>query len=78
MADHVAEFLASMKIFQLNVYGFSIGGYIAQQFALDRPDLVRKLILSESPPGSRFFIRILDTDIASSMCQNIASMLLCS
>lgn len=33
MADHVAEFLARMKIFQLDVYGFSIRGYIAQQFA---------------------------------------------
>jgi pimeloyl-ACP methyl ester carboxylesterase len=51
MADHVTEFLASMKIYRLDIYGFSIGGYIAQQLVLDHPDLVRKLILSGTGPG---------------------------
>jgi pimeloyl-ACP methyl ester carboxylesterase len=51
MAGHVADFLDAMKLSEVDVYGFSIGGNVAQQLALDHPDLVRKLILSGTGPG---------------------------
>jgi pimeloyl-ACP methyl ester carboxylesterase len=51
MSEHVAEFLAAMKLSQIDLYGFSIGGNVAQQLVLDHPDIVRKLILSGTGPG---------------------------
>jgi pimeloyl-ACP methyl ester carboxylesterase len=51
MAAHVVEFLAALKISSLDIYGFSMGGFIGQQLALDHPSLVHKLILSGTGPG---------------------------
>src|SRR6266436_4798517 len=34
----------------IDVLGFSIGGMVAQQITLDRPDLIRKLILVGTAP----------------------------
>ena len=39
------EFLRQLKIEQVHVLGLSMGGAIAQQFALDLPERVRSLIL---------------------------------
>lgn len=36
---------------QVDILAFSMGGYVAQQMVLDRPDLVRKLIISGSGPS---------------------------
>ncbi|KAK0647136.1 Alpha/Beta hydrolase protein [Cercophora newfieldiana] len=36
----------------VNILGFSIGGYVAQQLALDAPDLVGKMILAGTGPSS--------------------------
>jgi pimeloyl-ACP methyl ester carboxylesterase len=44
MAQHAAAFIDAL--------GFSMGGLIAQQFTIDRPDLVRKLILVGTGPRS--------------------------
>jgi pimeloyl-ACP methyl ester carboxylesterase len=35
----------------VDVLGFSIGGYVAQQLVLDAPDLVRKMILAGTGPS---------------------------
>jgi dienelactone hydrolase len=32
MADHVLAFLNALELSQIVLYGFSIGGYIAQQY----------------------------------------------
>jgi pimeloyl-ACP methyl ester carboxylesterase len=44
MALHAAGFTDSLGINKLDALGFSMGVFIAQQFTIDRPDLVRKLI----------------------------------
>src|SRR5579863_2657609 len=52
MAQHAAAFVESLGVNKLDVLGFSIGGLVAQQFAMDRPDLVRKPILVGTGPRS--------------------------
>jgi pimeloyl-ACP methyl ester carboxylesterase len=52
MAQHAAAFVDALGIKKVDALGFSIGGLIAQQFTMDRPDLVRKLILVGTSPGS--------------------------
>jgi pimeloyl-ACP methyl ester carboxylesterase len=50
MARDAIAFLTAMDITQAGLLGFSIGSFVAQQIALTRPALVRKLILASSAP----------------------------
>jgi pimeloyl-ACP methyl ester carboxylesterase len=52
MAQHAAAFIDSLGIKKLDALGFSMGGLIAQQLTIDRPDLIRKLILVGTGPSS--------------------------
>ena len=52
MAKHAAAFTDALGIKNLDALGFSMGGFVAQQFTIDRPDLVRKLILVGTGPRS--------------------------
>lgn len=49
-AEHVFAFLKSLKIEVCDVLGFSLGGVIAQQMAVDNPKIFRKLILVGTAP----------------------------
>ncbi len=50
MAEHVFAFLDTLGIGTCNVLGFSLGGIIAQQMALDRPTIFRRMILAGTAP----------------------------
>ena len=50
MARDAIAFLAAMGISQADLLGFSIGSFVAQQIALIRPAIVRRLILASSAP----------------------------
>ena len=52
MAQHAAAFTDALGIEKLDALGFSMGGLIAQQFSIGRPNLVRKLILVGTGPRS--------------------------
>ena len=52
MAQHAAAFIDALGIRKLDALGFSMGGFTAQQFTIDRPELVRKLILVGTGPRS--------------------------
>jgi pimeloyl-ACP methyl ester carboxylesterase len=45
LASHYAKAIEEMFEGAINILGFSTGGSIAQQFAADRPELVRRLVL---------------------------------
>jgi pimeloyl-ACP methyl ester carboxylesterase len=51
MAQGVAGALDRMVLPQVDVLGWSMGGCVAQQLALDRPRLVRRLVLAATGPG---------------------------
>ena len=50
MARDAIAFLAAMQISQADLLGFSIGSFVAQQIALIRPAIVRRLVLASSAP----------------------------
>src|SRR5258705_1240363 len=50
MGDHVAAFVNALGLPQVDVLGFSIGGYVAQSFVLRHPHLVRRLVLAATGP----------------------------
>jgi len=52
MAQHAAAFIDALGVKKLDALGFSMGGFIAQQLAILRLDLVRKLILVGAGPRS--------------------------
>ncbi|SCN92133.1 unnamed protein product [Fusarium fujikuroi] len=43
--------ILKLNVREVDVLGFSMGGYIAQQLALDSPKIVRKLILAGTGPS---------------------------
>ncbi|MCZ7578023.1 MAG: alpha/beta hydrolase [Dehalococcoidia bacterium] len=51
MADDLAALLDALDIQKANILGFSMGGYIAQEFALRYPGRVDRLILLSTAPG---------------------------
>jgi pimeloyl-ACP methyl ester carboxylesterase len=50
MARRTAAFCRELDLKQIHIVGFSLGGMIAQQLALDHPDLVQRLILLGTGP----------------------------
>ena len=50
-ADAVA-FIKALGLAKVDVLGFSIGGFVAQEIALQAPDLVRRLVLVGTGPRS--------------------------
>ena len=50
MGDHVAIFVKALGLSQVDVLGFSIGGYVAQSVVLRHPQLVRRLVLAGTAP----------------------------
>ena len=50
MARDIGAFVDALKLSQIDVLGFSLGGMVAQDLTLLRPRLVRKLILAGTHP----------------------------
>lgn len=50
MAYDALSFLDAIDVTQADILGFSIGSFVAQEIALIRPALVRRLVLASSAP----------------------------
>ena len=50
MARGAIAFITALDIAQVDILGFSIGSFVAQEIALTRPAIVRRLILASSAP----------------------------
>src|SRR3979411_1092577 len=47
---HATPFTKSLRLKQLDLFGFSIGGMVVQEITVQAPDLVRKLIIDGAGP----------------------------
>jgi pimeloyl-ACP methyl ester carboxylesterase len=50
MARDAIAFITALGIARADLLGFSIGSFVAQEIALIRPDLVRRLVLASAAP----------------------------
>jgi pimeloyl-ACP methyl ester carboxylesterase len=50
MAQDASSLIGALGLEQVDLFGFSMGGYVAQQIVVDRPELVRRLILVGTGP----------------------------
>src|SRR5882672_10984734 len=50
MARHVIAFANALGLKKVDLLGFSLGGFVAQQVALDSPELIRRAILAGTGP----------------------------
>jgi pimeloyl-ACP methyl ester carboxylesterase len=50
MARDAVLFLHALSLREVDLFGFSLGGFIAQEIALTRPGVVRRLILAGTGP----------------------------
>ena len=51
MGRDIIAFVRALGAKQVDIFGFSIGGMVAQQIALDAPELVRRLIIVGTGPS---------------------------
>ena len=78
MADDLAQVLSAMQTGPVWLVGFSMGGVIAQRFALDFPDLTQGLVLIASSNtvgrgGEEFFKRRIE-QVTSGGLESLASI----
>ena len=50
MAFDAIAFLETISARRIDLLGFSIGSFVAQEIALIRPDLLRRVVLASSAP----------------------------
>jgi pimeloyl-ACP methyl ester carboxylesterase len=64
MARDAASLLDGLGLERVDLFGFSMGGYVAQQLAADRPELVRRLLLVGTGPRGGEGMAQLAPDVA--------------
>ncbi|WP_159618656.1 alpha/beta fold hydrolase [Arthrobacter zhaoguopingii] len=50
MAEDTTAFLSALGLAKVDLFGFSLGGFIAQHLALTNPGLVRRIVLAGTGP----------------------------
>lgn len=64
MAAYVVGFIVALGLPEVDILGFSLGGYVAQRLTLDWPQLVRRLILVGTGPGGGEGIAIRSPEVS--------------
>ena len=59
MADDATTFIKAMNFQQVDLFGFSLGGMVAQEIVLKDPQLVRKMMLTGTGPAGSEGIRVV-------------------
>jgi pimeloyl-ACP methyl ester carboxylesterase len=59
MAAHALAFVDAIGLTRVDLLGFSLGGMVAQEIALERPSLVRRMLLvGTAPQGGEDIMRM--------------------
>jgi pimeloyl-ACP methyl ester carboxylesterase len=69
MAHDAIAFLTALELRQADILGFSIGSFVAQEIALIRPDMVRKLILASSAPRGAADMHGWSPEVIGAVCR---------
>jgi pimeloyl-ACP methyl ester carboxylesterase len=64
MARDAASLIDALRLERVDLFGFSMGGFVAQQIAVDRPELVRRVMLVGTGPRGGEGMDQLDPDVA--------------
>jgi pimeloyl-ACP methyl ester carboxylesterase len=65
MADHFLAFTEALGLTQIDLLGFSLGGMVAQVAALERPGLIRKMLLvGTAPEGGEDIMHLEKPELA--------------
>jgi pimeloyl-ACP methyl ester carboxylesterase len=64
MARDAASLIDALGLDHVDLFGFSMGGFVAQQIVVDRPELVRRVVLVGTGPRGGEGIGELDPDVA--------------
>jgi pimeloyl-ACP methyl ester carboxylesterase len=64
MARDATSLIDALGLGQVDLFGFSMGGFVAQQIAMDRPELVRRVMLVGTGPRGGEGMDQLDPDVA--------------
>jgi pimeloyl-ACP methyl ester carboxylesterase len=61
MATDAVQFISTLRLSQVDVLGYSLGGFIAQKIAADHPTLVRRILLVGTAPqgGEEHLLKVL-------------------
>lgn len=73
MAETAVDFISTLGLTQVDLLGWSIGGFISQMVALNHPDLVRRLLVVGSGPGGVPGSPALDPKVAETMTASIST-----
>jgi pimeloyl-ACP methyl ester carboxylesterase len=64
MAQDAASLIDALGLEHVDLFGFSMGGFVAQQIAVDRPELVRRIVLVGTGPRGGEGMGGLDPEVA--------------
>jgi pimeloyl-ACP methyl ester carboxylesterase len=64
MARDASSLIDALGLDHVDLFGFSMGGFVAQQIAIDRPELVRRIVLVGTGPRGGEGIGQLEPDVA--------------
>jgi pimeloyl-ACP methyl ester carboxylesterase len=64
MARDAASLIDALGLEHVDLFGFSMGGFVTQQLAVDRPELVRRIALVGTGPRGGEGMAQLDPDVA--------------
>jgi pimeloyl-ACP methyl ester carboxylesterase len=67
MADDAVAFLDALGLQEVDLFGFSVGGFVAQAIALGYPARVRKLVLASTGPKGAPGMESWSDDVVASL-----------
>src|SRR5271170_3004906 len=74
LAAHALAFLDALGLERADLLGFSLGGMVAQEIAIARPSLVRKVLLvGTAPEGGEEIMRMEKPELKTIFASNLSS-----
>lgn len=74
MASDAILFIDALGLTQVDLLGFSMGGFIAQEIVLARPELVRKLILAGTGPEGGEDMQIYIPEVTKAATNEVTTL----